>query len=89
MTSKQYKETRRKKEITSHKYYDEVNLLLGKAAESFLKGNKSIILKLPNTSKEFFNELRKTAYEEWCFDVRKRFFGKVKIFSGIIYEYPF
>ncbi len=89
MTSKEYKEARRKKAINSQKYYEEVNLLLGKAAEIFLEGKESIVLKLPNTSEEFFDELRKTAHNEWCFDVRKRFFGRVKIFSGIIYEYPF
>lgn len=87
MTSKEYKEARRKKAISSQNYYEEVNLLLEKAAEIFLEGKESIVLKLPNTSEEFFEELRKTAQDEWCFDVRKKLFGRVKIFSGIIYEY--
>ena len=85
MTSKEYKDTRTKKTITSQ----QISLLLEKAAKSFLEGKNSITLKLPNISEEFFNELRKTAQDEWCFDVRKRFFGRVKTFSGIIYEYPF
>lgn len=85
MTPKEYKDARRKKAITSQ----QINLLLKKAAESFLEGKESITLRLPNTSEEFFNELRKKAHDEWCFDVRKRFFGRVKIYSGIIYKYPF
>ena len=89
MTSKEYQEALRKKAISSQKYHEEVNLLLGKAAEIFLEGKESVVFKFPNTSEEFYNELRKTAYAEWCFDVRKRFFGRVKIFSGITYEYPF
>lgn len=85
MTSKEYKEALRKKSTTSQ----QINLLLEKAAESFLQGKESITLKLPNISEEFFNELRKKAQDEWCFDVRKKLFGRIKIFSGIIYEYPF
>lgn len=88
MTSKQYKEARRKKAISLQKQHKEVNILLKTAAESFLEGKTSIILKLPNTSEEFFEELKKIAYNEWCFDVKKKLFGRVKIFSGIIYEYP-
>lgn len=82
MTPKEYRESRRK--TTSQ----QINLLLEKAAESFLEGKKSITLKVSYISEEFFNELRKTAYDEWNFDVRKRAFGRVEIFSGIIYEYP-
>lgn len=87
MTSKEYKEARRKKAISSLNYCEEANLLLEKAAKSFKEGKESIVLKLPNTSEDFFEELRKTAHNEWCFDVRKKLFGRVKIFSGIIYEY--
>lgn len=80
MTSKEHEETQSSQQI---------HLLLEKAAESFWEGKESITLKLPNTSEEFFNELRKTAYDEWCFDVKKKLFGRVQIFSGIIYNYPF
>ena len=43
MTSKEYKEERRTTTTSQ-----QINLLLEKAAESFLEGRESIILKLPN-----------------------------------------
>lgn len=72
----------RKKQLekTHNKYEQEISLLLTTAKKSFLDGKKSIILKLPNTSEEFYKELKKMAYDDYRFDTKKRLFGRVEIF---------
>ena len=67
----------------------EVNLLLREASEQFAKGKKSVILKLPNSSKLFFSELEKTAHDKYHYTVKKRLFNRVQIINGILYKYPF
>ncbi len=67
----------------------QINILLKKAREEFAKGKRSVTFKLSNTSKDFLSELQKTAYDKYCYTVKKKFFGRVKIINGIIYEYPF
>lgn len=67
----------------------QVNLLLKEATEQFAKGKTSVTLKLPNKSKEFFSQLQKTAYNRYCYTVKKKLFNRVQISNGIVYEYPF
>jgi len=67
----------------------QVKVLLKEATEQFAKGKESVILKLPNTSKEFLCKLQKTAYDKYCYTVKKKLFNRVRIFNGIVYEYPF
>ena len=67
----------------------QVNVLLKKANEQFAKGKTSVTLRLPNSSEKFFNKLRKTAYDKYCYTVKKKLFGRVKITYGIVYSYPF
>ena len=90
MIGKDYKKLRKKKEVgNSEDYEKEIDELLEQAAQIFLEGKKWVILRLPSTSEEFWKKLKKTAYDEWNFDIKKKCFGKVKIYAGIIYEYPF
>ena len=67
----------------------QVSFLLEEATEQFAKGKETVTFKLPNISKEFFGELQKTAYDKYCYTVKKKLFGRVQIFNGIVYEYPF
>lgn len=67
----------------------QINLLLKDAKKEFAHGKKSVTVKLPNISKEFFVELQKTAYTKYCYTVKKKLFNRVQILNGIVYEYPF
>lgn len=90
MIGEEYKKLRKKQELcNSEDFEKEIDELLEQAVQSFLEGKKWVILRLPNTSEEFLKMLKKTAYDEWNFDIKKKWFGKVKIYAGFIYEYPF
>ena len=67
----------------------QANLLLREATKQFAKGKTSVTLKLPNKSKEFFGNLQETAYDNYCYTVKKKLFNRVQIINGIVYKHPF